>query len=316
MDERSECKRDSAQPSVDERSECKRARSASAIARSLDRSAQPLMVGDVLRQGFRLAYRRLGFVFLDLLWKLIWLALTLAGLFFVAVWFGTEFRFMQWLDTGNRAVNSAIALALLRRFWLANHVAILTAGTAVLFFSLGAWFLLEAGFRSRLFSSHRRAFSAFLVSNCLKSLVIFTAVLALAAICFGRYIATPLSEWPQLWPDSRGTALVSAVMIASLGFFLTILDTLLRSDAIDLLGTDLFRVTGLIGILLSFETMIVASCTVMLGVGLLNIAGLKSAVVMLVASVVAISLLNALHSYLLLVRYSAVSILRQNVIEI
>ena len=288
------------------------------------------MLSDVLRQGFRLLHRRLHLVFLDLVWKSIWLVLTLAGLFFVAVWFGAQFRSMEWVATGNRAVNGAIAVALLRRFWLAKHAAIFAAVSTVLFLSLVAWFLLEACFRARIMSAGsppqlsasrsaeegNPAFDVFLLSHVLKYFFIAIAVLALAAICFGRYFSTPLSEWPQLWPDTRGAAISSVVAIAALGLFLTILDTLVRNDAVELLGTDLFRVTGLITILLSFETMIATSCAMMLGVGLLNVSGLKSAVAMLVATAAAVGLLNLLHSYLLLVRYLAVGILRQNVVEI
>jgi hypothetical protein len=266
---------------------------------------------------------------------------------------------MEWVATGNRAVNGAIAVALLRRFWLAKHAAIFAAVSTVLFLSLVAWFLLEACFRARIMSAGsppqlRRgeprpslgwggsgqktfsfdqhhpgaarhtssaeegnpAFDVFLLSHVLKYFFIATAVLALAAICFGRYFSTPLSEWPQLWPDTRGAAISSIVAIAALGLFLTILDTLVRNDAVELLGTDLFRVTGLITILLSFETMLVTSCAMMLVVGLLKVAGLKSAVAMLAATAAAVGLLNLLHSYLLLVRYLAVGILRQNVVEI
>src|ERR1043165_4383103 len=183
------------------------------------------MLSEVLRQGFRLLHRRLHLVFLDLVWKSIWLVLTLAGLFFVAVWFGAQFRSMEWVATGNRAVNGAIAVALLRRFWLAKHAAIFAAVSTVLFLSLVAWFLLEACFRARIMSAGsppqlsasrsaeegNPAFDVFLLSHVLKYFFIATAVLALAAICFGRYFSTPLSEWPQLWPDTSGAAISSVV---------------------------------------------------------------------------------------------------------
>jgi hypothetical protein len=62
--------------------------------------------------------------------------------------------------------------------------------------------------------------------------------------------------------------------------------------------------------------MVGVSCVMALGVGLLKITGLKSAILMLVSTIAAIGLLNVLHSYLLLVRYSALDVMRQNVIEI
>jgi hypothetical protein len=274
------------------------------------------MVSETLSLGFRLTHRRIGLIFLDLLWKSIWLVLMLGGFLFVAVWFGSAFWSIQWVDTGNRAINTAIAFRLLREFWAANWPAVLRVASVVVCLSITAWFLLEAGFRSRLLSGGNQPFSTFLISNILKSLFIGAASLALATICFVRYFAAPITEWPQLWPETRGAIFICVATVSALAFLLTIVDTLVRSDAIELLGRDLIRVTGLITILLSFEAMIVASCAVMLGVGLLNVAGLKSALALLATTVIAVGLLNALHSYLLIVRYSAVDILRQNGIEI
>ena len=270
----------------------------------------------LLREGFRLAHRRIDRFFLDLLWKFVWLVLTAAGFLGIVVWFGSEFRSIGWVDTGNRAINTAIAVRILREFWVENWPAILVSVVTVCGLSTAAWFLLEAGFRSRLYSGVSRRFSTFLLSNVLKCSLIASTVLAFGAICFGRFFAIPFAEWPQFWPDARGGVFVSIVTIGALGFVLTILDTLVRRDALELLGTDLFRVTGLITILLSFEAMIVAACAVALAAGLLNVAGLKSALGMLTAIGIAIGFLNILHSYLLLVRYSAVDIMRKNVIEV
>src|SRR5713226_1629602 len=107
------------------------------------------MLNELLRQGFRLTHRRIGLIFLDLLWKSIWLMLTLAGFLLVSLWFGSELQSLQWVNTGNRAINTAAGFALLGQFWLANRSAIFAAATVVLCLSLVMWFLLEAGFRSR-----------------------------------------------------------------------------------------------------------------------------------------------------------------------
>jgi hypothetical protein len=110
--------------------------------------------------------------------------------------------------------------------------------------------------------------------------------------------------------------LIALVTVAALAFLLTVFDTLIRSDAIELLGTDLIRVTGLVGILVLTETMISGSCAVVLGVGILNIAGGREGLVMLGAAALAMVFMTVLHSYLLLVRFSAVDIMRHNVVEV
>ena len=273
------------------------------------------MLNEVLREGFRLVHRQIGLIVLDLLWKLIWLVLTVSGLFGIAILFGSELQSIEWIGAGNRAITTAAGFELLREFWMANRSAVFTAAATGLLLSLVTWFLLEAGFRSRLVSNGDR-FSTFLISNILKSLFIAGVAFTLGVICLGRYFASSWSEWPQLWIDTRDAVVIALLIIGAVTFLLTILDTLVRIDALELLGTDLFRVTGLIGILLSFEAMVGVSCAVALGVGLLKITGLKSAILMLVSTIAAIGLLNVLHSYLLLVRYSALDVMRQNVIEI
>jgi hypothetical protein len=271
------------------------------------------MIDAVLRQGFRVTHRHLSSVLLDVLWKLAWLILTLTGLFLVVVWFGSEFQSIEWVNAGNRAIDTAKALELLRELWIAKRSAILDALGMVLVLSTIVWFVLEAAIRSKLGNA---SFFTFLLSNILKCLFIGAAALILAAICFGRFFSTPIWEWRQLWVDTRGPVIIAVLTIGLLGFLLTIFDTLVRTDAVELLGTDLFRVAGLIGILLLFETMISAACAVMLGTGLLNVTGLNNVLTMLGAIAIGIGLLNVLHSYLLLVRYSAISTLRQDVSEI
>ena len=271
---------------------------------------------ELLRRGFRLAHRHIDSLFLDLLWKFVWLVLTAAGFLGIVVWFGSEFRSIAWVDTGNRAINTAVAVRILREFWVENWPAIFVSVALVCGLSTAAWFFLEAEFRSRFFSGVRGQFSTFLLSNVLKCSLIAGAALAFGAICFARFFTIPFAEWPQFWPDARGGVFVSIITIGALGFALTILDTLVRRGALELLGTDLFRVTGLIAILLSFEAMIVSTCVVALAAGLLNVADLKSALEMLAAIAVAACFMNVVHSYLLLVRYSAVDIMRENVIEV
>ena len=314
------------------------------------------MLDDLLRGAFRLAHRRLGVVFLDLLWKAIWLGLTAILLILVAAGFGSRIWSVAWLDAGNSTVNTAVAFALLRGFYEVHRAQILGAVAAVLFLSLVIWFVLEAAFRCKMLhplplgegrvrvsglgksrnpqpslrlrpiglalralcqgerGSH--GFSVFLFSNLLKSIFLTNAGLAFGAICFWRYFVNPFAEWNQMWPDTRGAALIVVLTLAALGFLLTTIETLVRSDAIELFGTDLFRLAGLIGILLLFETMISGSCAVMIGVGFLSVSGWRDALLMLGTAAVGFAFMTVLHSYLLIVRFSAVVIMRQNGVEV
>ena len=68
-----------------------------------------MMLEDALRKGFALAHQRLGFVFIDIVWKIIWVAATAAGLLLIAAWFGSDLRGLAWQETGVRAANITIA---------------------------------------------------------------------------------------------------------------------------------------------------------------------------------------------------------------
>ena len=110
--------------------------------------------------------------------------------------------------------------------------------------------------------------------------------------------------------------MIAVVTFVALAFLLTLVETLVRADAVELLGTDLFRVAGLLGILMSFECMVVASALAILVAGFVNVSSAVAAIAMLGAALAAVLFLNILHSYLLLVRFSAIAIMRQNVVEV
>ncbi len=160
------------------------------------------------------------------------------------------------------------------------------------------------------------AFSTCLFSSLAKKLVLAAAALTLGLITFGGFLITPFPEWPALWSETEGALIISLVAFMGLAFFLTILDTLIRSDAIDLFGTDLIRVSGVIVILLLLEILIAASIAIIVITGLLNIGNAAEGIATVGLAVGGVLLMSLLHSYLLLVRFSAVGIMRHNVIEI
>jgi hypothetical protein len=275
------------------------------------------MMEEILRRGFALAHRRIGLVFLDVLWKMMWLVATVAGLVLIAAWFTSDLGAIQWQKTGVRGVDAGIAVTVLRKFWAENRAAIFGVLVVFVVISVAGWFVMEAFFRQKLVRANHPAvgavcdrpgapraplqsssFNVFLVSNMLKSAVLTTAGIMLAGVCL------------------EGATTLAVVIFLSLTFFLVVIDTLIRSDAIGLLGTDLFRVSALIGILVSFEMMIGGAVAVMLVAAFLSVSRVTETVMMLGLAAVAVVFLNILHSYLLLVRFSAVGIMRQNVVEV
>jgi hypothetical protein len=67
---------------------------------------------------------------------------------------------------------------------------------------------------------------------------------------------------------------------------------------------------------MSFEGMVAVSLSLLLMTGFFSVSASSDALVMMAATVVAVVFLNLLHSYLLIVRFSAIAIMRRNVVEI
>src|SRR5882672_6487194 len=98
-----------------------------------------MMLAEVLRQGFALAHRRAGLIFLDFLWKAIWGAGTLVAFALIAAWFGRQLQNIEWQDTGVPALNGLLAAAVLRQFWNAHASAIFWAMFSVFCLSAMLW---------------------------------------------------------------------------------------------------------------------------------------------------------------------------------
>src|SRR5262245_19619384 len=101
------------------------------------------MLTETLRSGFALANRRPGLVLLDLVWKAIWLALTIIALLVLASWITSDLRSLEWDDTGVRGLNAVVAAAILREFWNANRGTFVFAVSCVVLLSASAWLILE-----------------------------------------------------------------------------------------------------------------------------------------------------------------------------
>jgi len=264
------------------------------------------MVAEILREGFARAHRRPGIILLDVVWKLIWFALTVVAIVMVV------YRFVSHLEFTPINVQALDALRVatsVRQMWndyggefLGGLIAV--AGMSALFY-----LFLEANVRRKLVvaGSNERgpkptttSLTVFLGSNLARLAILGSAAVTLAVISKGS-------------GDARIAALV---VFLALAFFVTIIDTLVRSDSIDLLGIDFLGVTGVIGTLVLFESLIGASLVVILVTGFLNVANAAEAFVMLAVTTLVLLILNFLHSYLLVVRFSAVGIMRHNVIDV
>ena len=267
------------------------------------------MIAETLREGFAEAHRHPGLILLDIIWKVVWLGLTLAGLSMVILQFVSRF---EWQSTNIQALDAVVIANTLRQMWSSYGGEFLGGLIAVAGMSGLTYLLLEAVLRRKLVVA---GFSPRPVPE--RGLKPATTRLFLASNLSKLALLAAYAIFVGLTSDgTRYTIVAGLVGFIGFAFFLTVLDTLLRTDAVDLLGVDLLGVTGLIGTLLLFETLIVASLVIVLVMGFLKVSSGTEALAMLAVTTLVLFVLNFLHSYLLVVRFSAVGIMKRNVIDV
>src|SRR5262245_5708378 len=99
-----------------------------------------------LSDAFDLAHARLNMIFVDVVWRGIWLIACVALAAGMIGWFGMRLSAFEWQGPDLAASRPIMLLYAARQFWAAESGAILTA---VLLFALSAlaiWLALEAYF--------------------------------------------------------------------------------------------------------------------------------------------------------------------------
>src|SRR5262245_32490176 len=276
-----------------------------------------MSLNEVLSAGFSAANRRLGEIFLDLAWKIAWAGVTGAALLLLASWISAQLRSLQ--INGIPLQNPVAAAVLTRALWNRYAGSLFWMGILVVALSKITWILLEAYFRAGIlsidgsfFHKASRNFRLFVASSVMKTVLCAAAVALLLLIVFARYLSSPIADWGKMWPETRPPFLVALVIWLAIWFAMTLLETMIRSGSLDLLGTDLFTVLGLMATLVTFEGMMTGA--VIIGViAVASIAtGPAGALMALAAAALGGLGLTILHSYLLLVRFSSVAALESS----
>ena len=124
----------------------------------------------------------------------------------------------------------------------------------------------------------------------------------------GPLLTAPTGQWGQLWPEVRWPAALGLVSLLLLGFALMTLDTVVRSQTLDCLRSDFVSVIGIIGYVTLVEAVLlmVAALSATIGIGTVS-----SPVVGVLLAGLALTGVSIIHSYLLLVRYFSLGIMRR-----
>ena len=270
---------------------------------------------ECLAEGFRLATRRVHLVLLDSAAKLLWLAASAVILALATNWalsritVGAEA--MAAFDSGVPILAFGAMLSL-----LVAHQSLLV-GSLFAAFALSAllWVVMEAFIRAGILPVTGRSFlrdavthfPRYLITGTVRRVVLLSASVLVGLVSLGPLLTSPIGQWSQAWPELRYPVLAGVGILTLLAIFLLIIDTIVRGDAWNAVAEDLPKVAGVIGALAFFEIALIASASMILAVAL-DVAGPGGPV--LLGTGITVSGLSVVHSYLLLVRYSAVGIMR------
>ena len=200
---------------------------------------------------------------------------------------------LNWEGPDLDGSNPIIVFAALRQFWSNYGATVLTASVLLLLALTALWIVLEALFRGGW-----------------KALWLYAGTAAARTVSLlgtaGIFLMLSIHY------ESREVLFIGAVVVLGMWFIVGVFETLVRRDAVDLLATSLLPLSAVM-------------CCLRLAEGLLAFVLLGSvASAMLRSTEIGLTGLFAilvvmfwliLQSYLLAVRYSAIDIMRRNVIR-
>jgi hypothetical protein len=251
-------------------------------------------LSDIFASGVRLAHQRLSSILVDVVWRGIWLALSVMTALAVISWFGSEFATLEWQGPDLGVGRTMMLVVALQQLWQ-EYVAVLAAaivGFAILVTIL--WLVLEAYFRGG-----RSRFWVFLGSGFARLSILITASVLLGILAYR---------------GSGALAVASSILVLfAIALVLVIAETLIREDAVELWATDLVRVTAAVGISFVLELL---SLSAILTIGLAMLSASSRSVEVLLSAAMTIgafAVWSLFHSYLIVVRRSTIDIMRHNV---
>jgi hypothetical protein len=247
----------------------------------------------ILRASLEPLNQHLKFVFLDVFWRCIWLGLTTT--FLSMFWFVimAQLGSLEWEGPELGPSNPIILIAALQQFWNAYGVSLLGQVGLLLLGIFLLWIVLEALFRGGF-----KGFWIYLGTSVGRFSVLGGA---------GAFFLLLSPRDP-----TGGTLLIGAVVMLGLWFIVSLLETAIRRNALDLLAVDLLKVSAVVGLLMFAEAFLAFVLWGSAAAALMAAASPSASAMALVILVVVGVFWMVLHSYLIAVRFSAIDIMRLN----
>ena len=223
-------------------------------------------------------------------WRFTWVIMAFVICLFAGGTAMSEWTALTGLGPDLGASNPIIVLAALRQFWK-EYGALLVAAAGLLSLTLLLlWVILAA-----LFRGGWKGFWTYLGTGIARVMLLFGTM--------GIFVQLSTRD------DSGGTLFVGLVVVIGMWFLVGGLESIVRRNAVDLLATDLPRLSAVLGLLRFIEA---ATAFVLLGSA--AAAWMRASDKALVGIWFSIVVLvwMFIQSYLVAVRYSAIDIMRRN----
>jgi hypothetical protein len=251
-----------------------------------------VIVRAILSSAFDQFNQQLRFVIIDCIWRFIWAVFSLMAVFVLGTGVLAQMGALEWEGPDLGSSSPIIVLAAFRQFWNSYGVVVVTALGLLLLALLVLWIVLESLFRG----GWKNLWIYFGTGMARTTLLLGTTVIFLML---------------SARDASGGTLAIGIVVVLGLWFIVGVLETLVRRDATDLLATDLLPLAAVLGCLRFAEGLLAfllfgCSVTVLLKSTEIALAGLFAGFVVLFWMLI--------HSYLVALQYSAIDIMRRNVV--
>ena len=252
-----------------------------------------IAVWPILRAAFTPSPQQLKSIILDFIWRSLWLVISVVTTLMFGAGVMTQLGSLVWEGPDLGAANPIMLITALRQFWDEYGIVLLAASGFLLLSIIALWVILEALFRGGL-----KGFWIYLGTGAAR-----TALLAGTAVMFMTLSARD---------DSGGTFFIGVVVMLGMWHITGLLETVIRRDAVDLLATDFLTLSGVMGCLRLTEVLLAflllgSSAAAVLKASDMTLAGLWFGIVVLFWLLI--------QSYLVAVRYSAIDIMRRNVVR-
>jgi len=211
----------------------------------------------------------------------------------LGVGFLSQIRSMRWNGPDLGPSNPIIALAALRQFWNSYGVFFIIAFGLLLVGLVILWIALEALFRG----GWRKLWLYAGTGAARTSLLLGTV---------GIFLMLSTGD------DARGIVFIGGVVLLGMWLLVGVLETLVRRDAVDLLATSLLPLSAVMGCLRLTEASL---AFVLLGSAAVSLRQSQQTGVAVLFSALVVMVWMIVHSYLVAARYSAIDIMRRNVVR-